>query len=416
MGRTWLRPAGGALLALGLSIAPAAAQGGAGQGAAARDRPELQAQGLRVGSFIARPELAADVGYLSNVFAVNANRQDDIVFGVRSGLSLASDWSRHAVRGRFRSESLFFTEFGTENRTNFTGDLEARIDLGRTTSVGAGAVFRQQVDPRTSPETPLEARTLVEFDSRAAYVFASRAINRLRLSARGERTSFDFTPIETVGDGVLPLDDRDRVVWEARGRIDYAVSPDTRLFFEGLWNRRDFETVPASGIERDSTGQTFLAGFETELGRLLRGEFSVGYLRQDFAEETVGVVAGPAARVALEYFPTRLTTVRLDSTRRVLDTGVELGAGIVASEVNLQLDHELRRSLIVSAGGGWRRLSFRGLERADRFLDAEAGVRYLLNRRVEVGALYRYQTGASTVPTGRDFDLHSARLSLRVRA
>jgi len=415
--RKLLAPALGAL-AFCLALADAQAQQidrGQNESVAQRARPDYDPLGLRVRSFLVRPSVTSDVAYLDNVFAEDTGVDNDVVIGVRSNLDVSSQWSRHALRGRFRSDSLFFTQFGSEDRTTYTGDVEGRLDLGRSTILGAGGVFRRDVAGRTSPETPLASLDLVQSNARGAYVFGSHEFNRLRLSGRLERTTFNFNDITTVSGITLSLEDRERVEYRAIGRADYGLSPDTSFFFEGGWNRRDFDLIPASGVERSSSGQTFLAGVSTDISRLIRGEFSVGYLRQDFEAANVNVVGGVATRVRLEYFPTRLTTFSFVADRQIQDTGVDSGAGLVQTDLTLRADHELRRNVILNVGGGYNRQGFRGLDRTDQFVNAEIGARYLINRKLTLGGSYRYDNGRTDNFAGRNFNLNTFRLSLTVQ-
>jgi hypothetical protein len=352
------------------------------------------------------------VAYLDNVFAEDTDRDSDVVIGLRSGLNVNSTWSRHQLRGGFASDTLFFTDFTGENRTSWRGDLEGRLDLGRSSQIGAGAVFRRNIAPRTSPETPLESIDLVQETSRAVFITGAHEFNRLRLSARAQRTNFEFGDITTVSGQVFDLADRERVEWRASGRVDYAISPDSSVFVEGAWNQREFGVLPDTGVARSSSGQTFLAGFRTDVSRLIRGEVSVGYLRQDFDAVNVNVVSGLATRVALSYFPTQLTTLRLNAQREIQDTGVVGGAGILATQIEGGVDHELRRNVILSAGAGFNRQSFRGFARDDNFVHAEVGARYLLNRNLSLGATYRFDRGSTNSVTGRDFQLNTFRVSL----
>ncbi|MBY0447195.1 MAG: outer membrane beta-barrel protein [Hyphomonadaceae bacterium] len=415
--RCWAWTPALAVLAACLTHAPAAAQTitrDQNQSVAERSRAEYEPNGIRVRSFEIRPRLTTDVAYLDNVFAEESNRDSDAVIGLRSALNVNSTWSRHSVSGGFTSDTLFFTEFGSEDRTSWRGNVEGRLDLGRSSQLGAGALFRRNIAPRTSPETPLASLDLVQETSQGVFVTGAHEFNRLRLSARAERTNFNFGDITTIGGQTLSLDDRERVEWRASGRADYALSPDSSVFVEGGWNQRDFDVIPLSGVARSSTGQTFLAGFRTDVTRLLRGEVSIGYLRQDFQAANVNVVAGLATRIALEYFPTPLTTVRLNAQREIQDTGVDSGAGIFSTNVGLGVDHELLRNLILSASGGYNRQSFRGLPRTDTFYNAEVGARYLINRNLSLGASYRFDHGATNNVAGRDFGLNSFRVSLTV--
>lgn len=381
-----------------------------------RPRPEYDPVGIELGAFRFLPYLTGEVGYIDNVFATQVNRQGDVILGLGSGLDATSTWSRHQVRGSFQSQSDFYQRFDNETRTSYRGDVDGRLDLGRASAIGAGGLFRRQVEPRTSPETPLDASDLVRFNSRSVYVYGFHTLNRLRLSARLQRTGYEFAGLPLIGGGSILLADRDRVEFEATGRADYSVSPDTSVFVEGGWNRRSFDVIPATGVERSSTGQTFLVGARTNITRLLRGEVAVGYLRQNYEAADVDVLGSVSTRVALEYFASPLTTVRFDASRKVLDTGVENGAGLLQTDLGVRVDHELLRNVLLNAGVGYQRQAFRGLAREDRYLSADVGAKYLINRNLSAGLSYRFLNGRSNdVLNGRDYSTNGVRLSLTVR-
>lgn len=381
-----------------------------------RPRPEYDPVGIRAGAFRISPFLRGDVGYFDNVFATQTNRQGDVVLGLNSGLDVSSTWSRHLFRGSFQSQTDFYQRFEGESRTNFRGDVEGRLDLGRASAIGAGGAFRRHVDPRTSPETPLNAAELVRFNTRTVFVYGYHTLNRLRLTGRLQRRGYDFADLDTLNFGRVSLEDRNRVEYDATGRADYSVSPDTSVFFEGGWNRRDYGVIPASGVERSSTGQTFLVGARTNITRLLRGEVAVGYLRQNYQAANVNILGSVSTRVALEYFASPLTTVRFDASRRVLDTGVESSAGLLQTDLGVQVDHELLRNVLVNFGGGYQRQGFRGLPRADRYLTANAGAKYLINRNLAAGLTYNYLNGRSSdLVNGRAYSSNGIRLSLTVQ-
>lgn len=379
-----------------------------------RARPEYDARGLRVRGFVLRPTLTGDVGYLDNVFAVDNNPQDDVVFGIRPRVDVRSDWSRHQVRGSFRSDTLFFSEFQSENRTSYTGDLDLRFDLGSRSEVGVGAVFGRDVQGRTSPETPVSSLDLVRSSSRLVYVSGAHEFNRLRISARLSRYSDSFRDIVSNTNQLVSLADRNRVEYVAGGRLSYALTPDTSFFFDGGWSTRNFPVTPASGVLRSSTGQSFLGGFRTELGRLIRGEAAVGYFRENYDAVGVGTVGGVATRVRLEYFLSRLTTISFNADRATRATGVLQSAGLVETTLNLRADHELRRNVLLNLGGGYQRRAFRGVDRDDTFTFGEVGARYLINRKLSLGGSYRFDNGRTDNVLGRNFTLNSVRVGLNL--
>jgi len=381
-----------------------------------RSRQETDPTGLRVRSFEFSPSLTTDLEYIDNVFATETNTEDDFLIGLHSRLNARSTWSRHALRGNFATDSLLFFDFESENRTSYNGNLEGQLDIGRSSAIGAGGVFRRDVNARTSPETPVDAAELIRSRSRGVYLFANHTFNRVRVSAKGERTGFDFNDILDVNGNPLDQGFRDRVEYQVTGRVDYAISPDTSVFVEGGWNRRDFGDPPPGDIDRNSRGQRGLIGVATNITNLVRGELAVGYLRQNYASPLADTLTDFAVRAQIDYFVTPLTTVSLRAERDVQDTGVLAAAGLLNTTVNLRVDHELLRNVLLFAGGGYQRQEFRGSNREERFLRAEAGAKYLLNRYVGLGASYSFLNGDSNdVVQGRDYTVNAFRVSLTLQ-
>jgi hypothetical protein len=63
-----------------------------------RGRPEYDALGVRLGSFIVNPQLTTSIGYSDNVFNDNSNKKSDVYTAFEPYVNVASDWSVHQVR------------------------------------------------------------------------------------------------------------------------------------------------------------------------------------------------------------------------------------------------------------------------------------------------------------------------------
>jgi hypothetical protein len=76
-----------------------------------------------------------------------------------------------------------------------------------------------------------------------------------------------------------------------------------------------------------------------------------------------------------------------------------------ANAVQLGLDYELMRNVIVSVAGGYETDRFFGQTRKDRVTTSDARVKYLLNRFGSISAYYQYTNRNSDLPVFT-FDKH----------
>ena len=89
------------------------------------------------------------------------------------------------------------------------------------------------------------------------------------------------------------------------------------------------------------------------MGNLITGEFGVGYVQQRFVDPTIGTIEGPSYRARLTWRPTRLLDIHFKAEQLVTQTSDTSATGVLANAVQIGLDYELRRNIIVSLAGGY---------------------------------------------------------------
>jgi hypothetical protein len=382
-----------------------------------RPRPEFDAQGLRLGAIILRPELSLEAGQDSNVFFQDTNEQDDTILIVRPRLAAVTDWSRHDLRAEVALDDVRYQDNKSEDHTDIRVSGEGRLDIRRGAFLTVGGRQERLTERRGSPDSPLAAAKPIRFEVRAAYAAGVYELNRTRLSLRVDREDLNYKDAPLVGGGVADQDQRDHTVTTATARAEYALSPDTAIVAQVAQNLREYEQQPpAAAFDRDSEGFSYQVGFNTDLTNLVRGELIVGYLYQDYDDPALPTARGLALDVNLDYFATPLTTVSLRASRRVDETLTAAASAFVATEAELRVDHELRRNILLTAGVGTLDRDFEGAARQDEVLLADAGARFLLNRRIELGARWRYERQQSDGPVADpDYDVNRFTVSAALK-
>lgn len=373
-----------------------------------RPREGYEALGIRVGTFMAWPKIAASIESNDNIYAASVGERDDIVWRIEPELQLNSTWSRHALSAYARGSINRYADYDSENSEDWTVGADGRIDLLRTAYLAGGANFASQTEPRTSASSPGLTAEPIEYDTNGFYAMGVTEFNRLRLSARYDWTKWDYSDGRTVAGAVVDQDDRDREISILTGRAEYAVSPDTSIFVEASTNTRDYRLRPAlPAINRDSDGYMVLAGANFDLSNVMRGEIGLGYLKQRYDDARLEDNDGFGARAQVEWFPSELTTITVAGSRTIEESGIPGTAGYLSTNLSARVDHELMRNVIISAGvnrgtdeySGRNIAAARAFDREDTRTGLELSGTYLFNRNLGLTVGYNH-TNQET--SGRD--------------
>ncbi|MDX2233259.1 MAG: outer membrane beta-barrel protein [Hyphomonadaceae bacterium] len=381
---------------------------GRNESVADRDRPDFTAQGLRLGAFVVRPELGVDVASDSNIFYQPANEQDDLVTVLRPRVAAETDWSRHSLRGEIGLDDVRHQDSDSEDHTDVFAAGEARLDVRRGATLTVGGRQERLTERRSAPDSPGNAAKPLRLEVRSAFVAGVYEFNRARVGLRVDRENLNYKDAPLVGGGVADQDQRDHTTTTATARLEYGLSPDTALVAQVAANTREYDLKPPrAAFDRDSEGVSYLVGVNTDLTRLLRGEIIAGYLSQDYDDPALETAEGLALEARLEYFATPLTTVTVEARRRVDETLTTGASAFVSTDVEARVDHELRRNILLTAGLGTVNRAFQGIARDDDVVAGDFGARFLLNRRMELGARWRYERQTSSGPVSDpDYDVN----------
>ena len=137
----------------------------------------------------------------------------------------------------------------------------------------------------------------------------------------------------------------------------------------------------------------------------MRGEVGIGYLGQTYEGAGLGDATGIKYSAKLIWNPTPLMTVTLNGNRTADESGLAGSPGRIDSSIDLTLDYELRRNLIVSPSFAFTHEDYVGSSRKDNVFNSRLDVDYLINRNFSVGASYSYTVKDSNF-AGNDYDRH----------
>ena len=378
-----------------------------------RPRPEYAAPGITAGAFNIYPVLLAGVEFNDNIYANTIGTAGDTIFRFQPAVLAESNWTNHYLAGFASVTNEDYVDHGTESGTQWDVGARGRLDVLRSLQVVAGASYEQDLEPRTSTTTPNLARERVRYNQGLFNVGFEKTFNRLRLTSTFRIRDLEFYNVASVDGGEIYQKYRSNTEYAYQGRAEYAVSPSTSVFLQGSANTRDFRNATVDIPSRDSSGGEVTLGANADVTRLIRGEVQVGYLQQNYDNHFYGDVSGVALRSRLEYFMTPLTTWTVSASREPEDASTQGAGGFLASAVELRVDHELLRNLILSGGFRYRHDDYQGIRRQDDLNIESAGVIYLLNRGLSLRADFEHYDQSSTlVAIGPNFTVNRVFLSL----
>lgn len=368
-----------------------------------RARDEYLKGGIRRSSLIFYPSLTVTPFYDSNVFAAPSGEQSATGIIFSPSLNTESDWNNHQLSLNLQVDHRQYFEATSETRTDAHAILSGRVDVRSDLAVFGAASAARRHEQRGTSNSPVTAAEPVPYDEFDAAVSVVKEFNRLEVAAGVTGEYRNYHDVRASGGGTLDQDYRDGAFVSVGGRIAYLMRPGIRVFGDARYNWRQYNNTP--GVNADSQGYNLLAGLEFTLTTLMRGEIGIGYMGQTYDGPGIPDSTGLKYNANLIWNPTPLMTVTLRGERSIEETGLAGSVGRIDSSLELVLDYELRRNVIVSPSIAFSHEDYSGISRTDNIINPALKVDYLFNRNFILGLGYSYTLRDSSV-SGVGYDRH----------
>jgi hypothetical protein len=395
-------------------IPPAMAGAVSGQPLRRRLKPDddpFGAAGLYAGSFLVKSAVELSGGYDTNPGRFTSPR-GSAFYVVAPELLAASDWTRHSLvvdlRGSFTGYGNTFPSPPGQisgvptsvDRPDFTGKIDARLDVTSDTRVNSELRLRVGTDNPGSPNIQAGLSKYPLYATTGGSLGVEQDFNRLRLSATGnvDRTAYQNSEL-TDGERTSN-DDRNFNQYGGVGRASYDLLPGLRPFAEIEGDSRVHDTrFDRNGFARDSNGGYAKAGTSFEFSRLLTGEASIGYAQRTYTDPQLQKLAGLLTSASLVWTATPLTTAKFIANTSIDETTLPGVSGVLTHTYTVEVDHDFRRWLTAVGKFTWGTLDYQGT-RLDRLTSVSGDLIYKLNREFQVKAEVRRDILDSSVPGG----------------
>ncbi|MGE0585935.1 MAG: outer membrane beta-barrel protein [Flavobacteriaceae bacterium] len=372
--------------------------------------------GIRVHGWTFRPSLESSLGYTDNVNAtgVGPARRGSALWRLRPQLEFESGWSRHSLSGSVGLTHEEFRRPGVENRDGIDASLKGRLDIRRDLTLEGGLTYSRTQQSFSDPNVPATALKEPNVDSIATEASLTRRFGRFFVALLGsiERSIYESVPAQ--GGGIVDNSARDYTAYSEGLRLGYEISDRTSVFTDVSLNQTVHDRrIDGNGNLRGSDGYTAAVGAKLA-GDVLTGEGRIGFRVADPDDPSFTRIRGFVAESSVTWQATPLTSVSLRASTDFEETVLAGTSTIRRHEVGIDMEHALRRNLILTASGGWTRSDYVGSARLINEFSASAGLEYKLNRQMALRGRYEFVSSQSTI-AGESYDTSTVTIGVIVR-
>ncbi|WP_164857313.1 outer membrane beta-barrel protein [Sphingomonas crocodyli] len=370
----------------------------------------VEGQGVVAGGFRLIPTLTFGTTFDDNVL-LRDRRGSDVVGTVAPRVKATSTWSSNQLTVDASSQHRRYAKRSSQNNDAYRVKANGRLDITRTFPVSGAFSYGREVEERGSLGDDPDFDRYVKYQLMTGSLSASKQLNRFIVSANIGRSRYRYSDARERG-MIVDQSFRDRTIDTFGGRLAYQVGPTTNVFVSGSYNEVDYAR-PNLGRDRSSKGATAMGGVGFELTRLLHGEVSLGYIRQEFDDPQFTDFAGLNYNATISYEPTALTSFSFGARRSLTDSAQRDVPGVMVSTFSLNMNHELLRTLILTGNVQLERRNFRGIDRSESYWLYGISARRIVNRFLSVALTYnRQERSSSGVIIGPNFRNNRVSLSM----
>lgn len=384
-----------------------------------RRQPDYDPAPKNVGAFLLHSELYAGLTATDNALSASTNEESDILLEAGVRARLVSNWNVHQIGASINASTRQYQDYSDESYDYVNTRVFGRLDVTNQIDLGAAAFFTDAAQSRTDPANVNNLSSPIEYTVTGLEGSANYRNDRVGWTNTVTLSQYDYEDGRTFAGDPVDQDFRDRDDLTARTRLSYAVSPNLAVYGQASISDRSFDNlslVDGALRSRDSTSTTFAVGTDFELTTLVRGDVNVGFFNDNKDDSYFADTDGLFVDGNLTWFPTQLTTVSFDGGRRVVDSGVIESPTAVLTNFRGQVDHELRRNIILSGYAATSTYELQEVDRSDDVLQFGLSGTYKMNRHVHLEAFAerreRDRSGNAAL-VDRSFDVNELGIVVR---
>lgn len=383
-----------------------------------RLRPQYDPDGVRVGSFVIRPELDQT---LFNNSSVNGTPGSGS-WGSQTGASVAvqSDWARDSLGGTIGVDHQQFFDLADESYTDWNVGLGGGYTLGDHqltaayshqayhqlgTAIGSiqseAPVLDQTDTARFGYEVDLGRFEIMPDLSLSAYRFGDATVD-------GATFNQDFLNRDVIEGGVTT-------------RFTATGSSGVIVMVRGMHSQ--YVTPQRSQPSNNSTSFQALVGVDYQAVDVWRYSVLAGIETRSFEAPQYSSRTAPIIEASAVWSPTAVLTLTGTLSRIIQDPETASTAGYILTQGSLVLDYELRRDVLLQGRTSVQDAQYMP-SGSQANVSVGGGITWLVNRNVRLSLNEDYTTqsgpggagseGAVEARRSGQYDQNLAALAVRV--
>jgi hypothetical protein len=357
--------------------------------------PQYDAPGVRVGGFVVSPTLDQSVVYNSSVNGTPGS--GSWASRTTGAVSAASDWSRDGLGASAGFDHYQFLALPAESYTDWNIGLTGRYTLGFGDLTGAYA--HQSYHQLGTSLGSVRTEQPIANQTDTAVIGAAFTLGRITIAPDLSASAYRFGSA-TVGG--LPVTqqylDRDVVAGGVTARYGMDDTGGLLLVARGVDSR--YPTSQPGQPSNDSDSFLLLGGIDHQASGVWRYRLLAGLEARAFQAAQYPTRVAPIIEGSVLWTPSGLTTLTGTLSRAIEDPQSAGTSGHVLTAVQLRMDHEYRRNILLALRGGVQYAQYLQGGTQTSF-SLGGGITWLLNRHVRLSLDYDYsqQTSGSQATT-----------------
>lgn len=350
-----------------------------------------QPKGVELGQFLLLPKMEVDEVFNNNIYSTKDDTKGDFITVARPELVLNSRFDRHMLNMAVRAENYTYAAHNDEDHFDTRAYVTGRFDVSSDTEINGLAQYAKSSEDRGSPDEA-GGREPTDTYVTEGQLGAKHRFGAFVLSGEGNAKRLEFSNVAGANGTMLSNADRERDEFSGSVRGLYEMFPSYGAVLEVGGNKREYRlSRDRNGYDRSSTGQRILTGVAVDVSSLVRGDFLVGYMRQDYNDAQLSDVSGPMVRATFNWTPTPQTLIVPTLEHTVAETTTRNASGIKRLSANLLTRYELRRNVLLSGYVGLSQDKYEGTDQSTLYGEGWGRVTYAFNPNVYVAGQLGYK-------------------------
>lgn len=363
--------------------------------AGVRIEPQFLNPPLTIGPFQTSLGLTARSVADSNVFRTAQETTSDVYVEIAPSAQILARFGPHSATFSARSATRRYARLTTENRDVFDLTYRGQFVLSSTSDAQLRAGFSREIEQRGAAGVNLVSTGPPQFEQLQTSAAIGKEFGRLAISAAGAFTRRTYNPLRFRGGAGLDQSFRDTQTFRAGARASYGVTTSAAVFLSGSASQTQ-SINRAQGPVRDASGYTVLAGIRSETNGLVIGEIGIGWRGQSFRNAQFRDFGGLTYDATVDWYPTRLISLRAQAGQEIVNSGFVNVAGIVRNSLSARVYYDPLRQMRFILSLDRDRDAFREFRFSTSTVTASLTGRYQIGRHVDVSAYGRLQARASS--------------------